>query len=97
MKKILALGALTSGVFALTNGCADNSNVFDESGNPYCEPAVKTIKYTGVGGSGTYKTVANIDASNFCTWTSESYSGPLGPYADEVCAHSIPPGRASPD
>ncbi|GME54847.1 hypothetical protein GTA08_BOTSDO02469 [Neofusicoccum parvum] len=84
MKRILALGALTSGVLGMTNGCADQTNVFDESGNAYCEPAVKTIKYTGVGGDGSYETVTNIDTAGACAWASKSYGGPLAPYDEEI-------------
>lgn len=95
MKRILALGALTSGVLGMTNGCADQTNVFDESGNAYCEPAVKTIKYTGVGGDGSYETVTNIDTAGACAWASKSYGGPLAPYDEEVCACLALRNRAS--
>ncbi|KAK7725040.1 target of Sbf [Botryosphaeria dothidea] len=84
MKKILALGALTTGVLGMTNGCADQTNVFDDSGNAYCEPAVKTILYKGIGGSGQYETVTNIAGQNDCAWATKSYGGPLAPYDEEI-------------
>lgn len=96
MKKILALGALTTGVLGMTNGCADQTNVFDDSGNAYCEPAVKTILYKGIGGSGQYETVTNIAGQNDCAWATKSYGGPLAPYDEEVRANSSSLDRTSP-
>ncbi|KAF2146537.1 uncharacterized protein K452DRAFT_282711 [Aplosporella prunicola CBS 121167] len=74
--------ALASGVTALSNGCADAAP--DESGNYYCEPAVKTLKYTGVGGTGSYKKVTNIAADDVCEWADHNYSGSLAPYDEEI-------------
>lgn len=90
MKKIIALGALATGVLGMTNGCADQTNVFDESNNAYCEPAVKSILYKNIGGSGQYETVSSIAGANDCTWTPVSYGGPLAPYDEEVRAHPVP-------
>ncbi|KKY27541.1 hypothetical protein UCDDS831_g00747 [Diplodia seriata] len=85
MKRFLAFSALTSGVLGMTNGCSsDQTNVFDESGNAYCEPAVTTIKYTGVGGTGQYNTVTNIDTAGSCAWAEKSYAGSLAPYDEEI-------------
>ncbi|OJD29860.1 protein tos1 [Diplodia corticola] len=85
MKRLLALSALTTGVLGMTNGCSpDQTNVFDESGNAYCEPAVTTIKYTGVGGTGQYSTVTSIDTAGSCAWAEKAYAGSLAPYDEEI-------------
>ncbi|KAF2088235.1 hypothetical protein K490DRAFT_23415, partial [Saccharata proteae CBS 121410] len=76
------VAALASSAAAMTNGCTDGAE--DASGNWYCEPAVTKIKYTGVGGTGSYQKVTNIDSSEACTYETQSYSGSLAPYDEEI-------------
>lgn len=81
---LLALFAHLSITGAMRNGCADAA--MDESGNYYCEPAVNTIKYVNISGSGTYKTPSLIEGSDSCVdFIDIPYSGPLAPYNEEVC------------
>ncbi|KAK8244037.1 putative TOS1-like glycosyl hydrolase-domain-containing protein [Phyllosticta capitalensis] len=80
---LLALFAHLSITGAMRNGCADAA--MDESGNYYCEPAVNTIKYVNISGSGTYKTPSLIEGSDSCVdFIDIPYSGPLAPYNEEI-------------
>ena len=62
--------------------CANGST--DDNGNWYCQK-VDAITYTGVGGSGEYNRVTNMDSgSGQCRSTPQGYSGNLSPLDEEV-------------
>ncbi|TKA67081.1 hypothetical protein B0A49_06108 [Cryomyces minteri] len=77
------LAAAVSGVAA--DLCATGSQQIN--GNWYCQ-AVKAITYTGVGGSGSYKKVTNMDGSSgACSSSPFGYSGSMSPLDEEVSLH----------
>ncbi len=76
-----AAALLAATAVAQDNGCADASNY---EGNYYCSQ-VDAITYTGVGGSGSYNRVTNMDSnSGDCSSTPFGYSGSLSPLDQEV-------------
>ncbi|KAK7521850.1 putative TOS1-like glycosyl hydrolase-domain-containing protein [Phyllosticta citriasiana] len=80
---LLALLALVLTASAMRNGC--ENAVKDESGNYYCEPAVDTIRYVNISGSGTYQTPSLIEGENTCVdFIDIPYGGPLAPYNEEI-------------
>ncbi|KAK5277786.1 target of Sbf, partial [Cryomyces antarcticus] len=75
----VVLAAVISGVAA--DLCATGSQQIN--GNWYCQ-AVKAITYTGVGGSGSYKKVTNMDSSSgACSSSPFGYSGSMSPLDEE--------------
>lgn len=53
-------------------------------GNWYCQ-AVSAITYTGLGGTGSYNKVTDMDStSGACASESQAYSGSLAPLDEEV-------------
>lgn len=65
--------------------CSSGST--DDNGNWYCQ-SVQAITYTGVGGSGTYNKITNMDSnSGSCSSSPFGYSGTMSPLDEEV---SIP-------
>ncbi|KAF1810645.1 hypothetical protein P152DRAFT_366171, partial [Eremomyces bilateralis CBS 781.70] len=54
-------------------------------GNFYCQ-AVKSIKYSGVGTSGSYPDVVGMDSSGNCEKNDKAFSGPLAPFDEELAA-----------
>jgi hypothetical protein len=77
------LAAATLSTFARADNCASGAAEID--GNWYCQ-AVNTIQYTGMGGSGSYNQVTNMNSNNGqCSSSPVSYSGSLAPLDEEVC------------
>lgn len=84
MKSFLTAAALLAAT-ASADLCAHGST--DDNGNYYCQE-VKAITYTGVGGSGSYNKVTNMDGSSgTCSSTPFGYSGSLSPLDEEVSMH----------
>ncbi|PNS20872.1 Protein TOS1 [Sphaceloma murrayae] len=80
---VAALAASIAGVTAW----GDPSLAKDSNGNSY-RNAVKGMTIDNVAASGTYPKVVSIDpATGQCSQADQSYSGPLGPLADEISAH----------
>lgn len=62
--------------------CSDGS--VDDNGNYYCQK-VDAITYTGVGGSGSYNQITNMDSgSGSCSSSPKGYSGSMSPLDEEV-------------
>ncbi|KAK4499445.1 hypothetical protein PRZ48_009959 [Zasmidium cellare] len=84
MKSFLTTAALLAAT-ASADLCAHGST--DDNGNYYCQE-VKAITYTGVGGSGSYNKVTNMDGSSgSCSSSPFGYSGSLSPLDEEVSMH----------
>lgn len=65
--------------------CSQGSTEIE--GNWYCQ-AVTTVQYSGLGVSGTYNRVTDMDSSSgACSSTSQAYSGNLSPLDEEVNAY----------
>lgn len=83
MKYLYGAAALLAATAAAqdSQGCASPT---DYEGNYYCSK-VDAITYTGVGGSGSYNQVTNMDSSSgSCSSTPFAYSGSLSPLDQEV-------------
>lgn len=62
--------------------CSDGST--DDNGNYYCQE-VDAITYTGVGGSGSYNAVTDMDSTTGdCSSSASGYSGSMSPLDQEV-------------
>ncbi|EMC95364.1 hypothetical protein BAUCODRAFT_72229 [Baudoinia panamericana UAMH 10762] len=87
MKSFYAAAALlaTAAVADKRDLCSDGS--VDVGGNWYCQ-AVEAITYTGVGGSGSYNQITNMDSTTGnCASTPFGYSGSMSPLDEEVSMH----------
>lgn len=84
MKRFLTATAVFAAAItgATADLCADGST--DDGGNWYCQE-VSAITYTGVGGSGSYNKVTNMDSSSgACSSSPFGYSGSMSPLDEEV-------------
>lgn len=78
---------LTAGA-AFTVALAFQQNAQEINGNWYANE-VKKMKITGLGGSGEYNSVTDMDFnSETCSSKPVQYSGPLGPLGKGVCSLS---------
>lgn len=80
-------GPVTQRDSSTNTGCAESG------GNWYCS-AVSAITYEGVGGTGTYNRVTNMDSSSGdCSNAPFRYSGSMSPLNEEVSFHFRGPLR----
>ena len=89
MRSLLAAGAAIamsmSGVVATDCSSPSSEKI---TGNTYCA-SVDKITYQGVGGTGSYNKITNMDPkSGSCSSVPFSYSGSLAPLNEEVCSPS---------
>lgn len=59
---------------------------FEENGNWFCQ-AVSHIKYTGLDIAGSYQAVSLMDESGTCDFETQSYSGSIAPFDEELSVH----------
>ena len=88
MKYLLSAAALlaTTVVADKRDLCSDGS--VDDNKNWYCQN-VTAITYTGVGGSGSYNRVTNMDSTGgACSSSPQGYSGSMSPLDEEVRTRS---------
>ncbi|ODV64329.1 Tos1p ASCRUDRAFT_30144 [Ascoidea rubescens DSM 1968] len=80
---------------ALLNSLKASAACSQVSGNYYCDEA-SAILYSGVGYSGTYKDVTNMDESSCeCSQSSVSFSSDLSPLNEELSVHFRGPLKLS--
>lgn len=77
----IAMVATANMAAALTQQCSGAA--FNEGGNFFCG-AINHILYQGIGGSGNYEEVTHMGPTGECKKTSQSYSGPLAPFDEDV-------------
>lgn len=84
MRSNIALAAVSALALSVN---ADLCSVGSEEigGNWYCQ-AVTAITYTGLGGSGSYNKVTDMDSTTgACSSEAQGYSGSIAPLDEEVC------------
>jgi len=83
---LLAGAVLAAGITGAAGQCPDGSppQVIDQMS--YCT-AVHAVRYENFTGAGTYNKITNMDPNTgACESTPVTFSGPLTPLDEEVCA-----------
>lgn len=80
MRYSIATALLASATYVAADNC------IEDGGNWYCNKATH-IKYTNVGGTGSYDAVSLMDSSGTCNFGSSSYSGGIAPLDQQVSIH----------
>jgi hypothetical protein len=76
----------TAAIIAASAAVTRATSCAEEGGNYYCD-AVSAIQYTGLDLPGSYKAVSSMDSSGTCSYASQSYSGAIAPFDEEVRQH----------